>query len=167
MADEAEAEETTNSKPYIEGSVGAGIVLGGGVVPIPVLTLGVMPAYAFSRSFALGLGFGTGFWGPAPGGFALPFSASAVTVFRPNETGFECALSVGAETLAVAGGGCAASSNCGNSTILAGPRVGVRPGYVWPSGFGIALDASLWVIANGDEMHRVGVLALEGLSSNW
>jgi hypothetical protein len=127
-----------------------------------------MPAYAFSREFALGLGL-DGVFLPlvSPDKMVGLASASAVAVFR-NGTGFEWALGVGIETVAFVGMACGDFRGCdGSDSMPLGSRFGIRAGYVWPSGFGLALNASLAVIADGDKTAKTGVLAAQGTFATW
>jgi hypothetical protein len=97
----------------------------------------------------------------------LLLSASAVAVSRPNETGFECALGIGVETMAVLGASCNDSTGCGDGPAMVGPRFGVRPGYVWPSGFGVAFNASIAVLSDGRRELRPGVMVFQATLASW
>ena len=169
----ARAGEPEMPRWSIEGTVGGGYsaIKYGGVGSSPVWALGVVPAYAISLQFALGLGVDVTFLPNIARAWDLEdgrsLSVSAVAILRSIGR-FETAVALGVQTAGFsrsepAGGAGSASAE----PLAVGPRIAVRTGYVWPTGFGLALEPSAAILSYDEEPVVPIVLVAEAIFATW
>lgn len=198
VASPAAAADGDESGLFVDGNVGVGfssaryryegMTLGGFGAPVRPLTLettvssiavsvGATPAFAFSRVWALGVGFDalvlpavgrtTGL-GASTISSVATVSASLVGLVRPTRT-FEVSVA-GGWSSASAGGDTediGAADNVFTFEHLAGPRGALRAGWVTTSGFGVGASATFASLTGTHTTYRPVTLAVLATFATW
>lgn len=177
-------------KYFLEGTAGVGITSGVRSSPStdylrrPYLDHRSLagPVADFSMTHGIGwknLGFGVAldgmfmqsFWKISNGASALQLSASAVLLFRFDESGVSGEVALGkawrsestCESVQDFSGG--ASSECLDSS--SGPRFAMGLGYQWPIGAGVRVTGSYAYLTEGDALYRPLTMVVQGTWSSW
>jgi hypothetical protein len=101
---------------------------------------------------------------------ATVWAGSAVAILRSAETGVQGALLLGYATGKATGGNDGYLDTVYASTSenwMYGPRLALRVGYMWPSGFGVSTTGSYAYLIAEDSKYLPLTMAVNGFLAGW
>lgn len=175
---------------FLDGALGAGLTSGIHSVPSidyggsrysdrrslagPVVDVTVTPGIG-GKNFGLGVAFDgmlmQSFWKDSNASSVAMASASAVLLWRVDESGFYGSVAfgrtAGGETTcdSVTQDAGALSNPCDDG--MSGPRFAMGVGYMWPNGVGFRTTGSYSYLSQGDEYYRPLTMVVQGTLSSW